>query len=340
MGLKSKVTSPKIRKSFLHYTKFDFSGMSLTPLRLIMNLNPGKVLSIILLSFISFAGWSQNSEGLREINGIPIYIKIMGKGEPLLIVHGGPGMNHSYFIPHLNKLAEKYQLIYYDQRACGKSGIPPMDSLSLSFFADDIEGIRQAAGVPQLNILAHSWGAIPAIQFAIKYPDKIKSLILCNAVPFNNEFDEEIKNKQLSRMTSQDSTDRSIIRGSLEFKSQKPEAYRKLLLFSFRHSFYDPSNIAKFQFDMPANYLWASQALFAGLSKDLASYNYYPQLRSFTFPVLIMHGADDALPLTSSKKAMEFFRYSSLQIFNKSGHFIFIDEPKKFLKGVNDFLKQ
>jgi proline iminopeptidase len=304
-----------------------------------MKLTPDKVLLIFLAYLLPFTGSAQNSEGLREINGVPLYLKIMGKGEPLLVVHGGPGMNHSYFIPHLDKLAERYQVIYYDQRACGKSGIPPADSLSLSFFADDIEGIRQAAGVPQINILAHSWGAIPAIQFAIKYPDKVKSLILCNAVPFNNEFDTEIKKAQLSRMTSQDSTDRSIIRGSLEFKSQKPEAYRKLLLFSFRHSFYNPENISKFQFDMPGNYLWANQALFAGLSKDLTSYNYYPLLRSFTFPVLIMHGSDDALPLAASKKTLEFVRNSSLQVFNKSGHFIFIEEPKKFLKAVSDFLK-
>jgi proline iminopeptidase len=313
--------------------------MSLSTLRPLMNLSPGKALLFsFLFFFLPFSGISQNSEGLREINGIPLYLKIMGKGEPLLIVHGGPGMNYSYFIPHLDKLAEKYQLIFYDQRASGKSGIPPPDSLSLSFFADDIEGIRQAAGVSQINIFAHSWGAIPAIQFAIKYPDKVKALILCNAVPFDNEFDAEIRNTQLSRMTSQDSTDRSIIRGSLEFKSQKPEAYRKLLLFSFRHSFYNPANISKFQFDMPANYLWANQALAAGLTKDLTSYNYYPQLRSLTFPVLVMHGADDALPLAASKKTLEFIRNSSLQIFNKSGHFIFIEEPKKFLRAVSDFL--
>jgi proline iminopeptidase len=60
-----------------------------------------------------------------------------GKGEPILFVHGGPGLNHSYFLPFMNRLAGSYHLIYYDQKSCGQAEIPTdtsdmrLDALSM-----------------------------------------------------------------------------------------------------------------------------------------------------------------------------------------------------------------
>ena len=61
-------------------------------------------------------------EGIKQINGIDIYYKIIGEGLPLVFVHGGPGLEHTYFLLHMNKLARDYQLIYFDQRCSGRSG--------------------------------------------------------------------------------------------------------------------------------------------------------------------------------------------------------------------------
>ena len=62
-------------------------------------------------------------EGLREINGTQLYTKVMGEGEPIVILHGGPGMDHTYFLPQMAELAETHKLIFFDQRVSGRSSL-------------------------------------------------------------------------------------------------------------------------------------------------------------------------------------------------------------------------
>ncbi len=295
--------------------------------------------AVVIFSLLPGYSFAQTSEGLQKINGTSLYIKTIGQGEPLLIIHGGPGMNHSYFMPHLNSLSKKFKIILYDQRACGQSATPATDSISLKFFVDDIDAIRNYLGVDKLNILSHSWGVIPAIEFGIRYPERINHLILCNPVPLSKDFDQEMATLQKSRLTKQDSVDRATLLASDEFKSANPEAYKKLLLLSFRHSFYKPSNYKKLHVDIPPNYSKSSRSLFTGLMPDLKTFDYYGAVTSFTFPVLIIHGKVDAIPLLSVKKTQSAIPDATLEVFQKSGHFVFIDEPKKFNSSIKRFLQ-
>ena len=68
---------------------------------------------------------------LIQVNGTELYAFTMGTGEPLLVIHGGPGMSHGYFLPHLESLTDKYQLIFYDHRASGQSSYD-VDSSSMT----------------------------------------------------------------------------------------------------------------------------------------------------------------------------------------------------------------
>src|SRR5688572_10152868 len=101
---------------------------------------------ILSLTFTLFASLAfaqmEDFAGRRKINGTNLYFSVKGEGDYLLVIHGGPGFNHSYFKPHLNPLENAFKVVYYDQRACGKSSIPASDSISLKFLVDDIEGIR------------------------------------------------------------------------------------------------------------------------------------------------------------------------------------------------------
>ncbi|MCB0494220.1 MAG: alpha/beta fold hydrolase [Cyclobacteriaceae bacterium] len=295
-------------------------------------------LSAPLLLILLYAGNvpAQTKEGLQELNGTPLYLKTIGEGEPIVVVHGGPGMNHSYFLPHLNRLAKKFQVTYYDQRASGRSPIPSV--ISLQSFADDIEAIRKYLGHDQIYLLAHSWGAIPAISYSLQHPDKVKGIIFCNPIPFSKAYDEEMKANQQNKLMGSDSTDRSIILGSPNFKAGKSSAYKKLLLLSFRHSFYKRPNFSKLNFEIPANYKEASQALYSGMGSELRSYDYYAEVKKFSFPVLILHGSADAIPLSASQQAMENLPNGTLEEFKKSGHFIFIEEPRKFTHVVSQFI--
>ena len=114
--------------------------------------------------------------GVQSINGTELFVKTMGKGEPILIVHGGPGLSHDYYLPHLESLAQDHQLIFYDQRVSGASLMNvDSSSINLDAFIEDIEALRKKFGIRVINLMAHSFGGLIAMNYAIKYPEKVKS---------------------------------------------------------------------------------------------------------------------------------------------------------------------
>jgi proline iminopeptidase len=83
-----------------------------------------KKLFLILLSLISLSSLGQkqnNKEAFKRVNSVDLFYRSMGEGEPIIAVHGGPGLDEGYFHPSLDPLSVKYKLISYDQRGSGRS---------------------------------------------------------------------------------------------------------------------------------------------------------------------------------------------------------------------------
>lgn len=296
-------------------------------------------LFILLSVFISLqaAGQSNRIEGRRKVNGTDLYMDIRGKGEYVLVVHGGPGLNHSYFQPYLDGMEKDFRLVYFDQRACGQSAIPPTDSISIKLMVDDIEDIRKELGIEKLNILSHSWGGVLAAWYGITYPSHVKKLIFCDPAMFSREYDAEAAALMRQKSTKQDSVDRAQImaKGDLDVPD-----YEKLFLLTFQLSAYNRSNISALHLNLPQNFKAANEALFTALSADPAMRaNLYDSLHSFHFPVLIVHGASDIIPLAAIKRLKEEIPQARIEIMNHSGHFPFVEEPEYFRKTVTQFLK-
>ncbi len=300
-------------------------------------MNP-KLLLFVSILHLCNSTFAQDKKEWVTINGHRTFIRTLGRGEPLLIIHGGPGLNQTYFHPHLNGLSKKNKLVFYDQRASGESAIPSNDSLRFSFLADDIESLRLWLGVEKINILAHSWGALVAVSYAKEYPSRIGKMILSNPVPLSKEYDQAMQKTQQSRFTSSDSTDRSIIMGSPDFKGGKAEAYQRLMMYTFRHSFHNPKNFQSLFLTLPSNFAKATGSLYRGMGADLQAYDWYGDVSGFTFPMLLIHGKHDAIPLASINRIQEQAKLSHLLIFEDSDHFPFIEERKKFIREVATFL--
>ena len=106
------------------------------------------------------------------------------EGRPIIIfVPGGPGGNHTVYLPITEHLLKYADLILFDPRGCGKSA--PNDSLycSIDHYIDDIEAIRRYFNLKQLILLGGSYGAMTSLGYAIKYPAYLKKLILLAGAP-------------------------------------------------------------------------------------------------------------------------------------------------------------
>jgi proline iminopeptidase len=117
-----------------------------------------------------------------QINGSDVFYSTIGQGPPIIIIHGGPVLDHTYLLTQMDELADNYRLIDYDQRACGKSSVEvDTSTMTLKRFADDIRILADSLGIKKPNILGHSWGGLIAIKYAISYPHHINKLILSNS---------------------------------------------------------------------------------------------------------------------------------------------------------------
>ncbi len=279
-------------------------------------------------------------EGMKEVNGTKLYCKVIGEGEPLLIIHGGPTWNHEYFLPHLMPLAHAYKLIFFDQRAAGKSAMVDSNEMSWGTMVEDIDGVRQAFGLDSVNILAHSWGCKLALLYAMEHPDRVKKMVLSDPIVMSHGFDSLQSALMASKVTSEDKQQFKELTHSEKFMKGDLGVIKELMMLNFKSGFYDTANMKFLELHLPDNFLQSSMVSMKGLMSDNKAYdkNYYPLMPELKMPVLIIHGMADNIVLQADQKLQQSLGNAQLVLFNKSGHFPFIEENDKFNKAVIGFL--
>lgn len=280
------------------------------------------------------------SEGRIEVNGTELYYKTMGSGEPIVIVHGGPVLDHSYLVPHLKPLAENYQLIFYDQRLSGRSSAE-VDSAEVTMqnFVDDIEGLRRELELGKINVLAHSWGGLLAMKYAIAYPGQVDRLVLSNPMPPSAALWQKEEIALSRRVTAADREARNKITATNAFRNREPAAIEEVMKLSFSRQFHDSSNINQLDLYIPGDYDKRS-GKFGLLMPELQSYDLIPALQKLQIPTLVIYGSDEPADTLSGPLLNNTIPNSEFVTIRESGHFPFIEQPDAFMEAVRTFLNE
>ena len=132
-----------------------------------------------LAFFLVTQSYAQNN-GYVSSDGVNIHYRVFGKGKPLLIINGGPGMNSDGFVSIARTLAKGYQTIIFDQRGTGKSFVsnPNSTNITMDLMVKDMEAIRKKLGFDSWVVFGQSFGGMLASYYATKYPNAIDGLIL------------------------------------------------------------------------------------------------------------------------------------------------------------------
>src|SRR5437763_7025185 len=118
-------------------------------------------------------------EGFVDAHGVLIYYKVVGHGAPLMIVHGGPGASHDYFLPYLMTLARTNKIIFIDERGSGRSErLEDATRYTVENMVEDVEAVRQALNLGKISLMGHSYGRVLAQAYAFKYQKNLTHLIL------------------------------------------------------------------------------------------------------------------------------------------------------------------
>lgn len=122
-----------------------------------------------------------------------LFVYEIGTGEPVVVLHGGPGGDFTYMLPVARGLERRFRFVFYDQRGSLRSRVVP-DSISMEHHMQDLEALRKGLGATRIRILSHSAGTLLAFEYLSAYPDRVRELVLVGALPHKNGeryFDEE-----------------------------------------------------------------------------------------------------------------------------------------------------
>lgn len=279
------------------------------------------------------------TEGFLEINGSQVYYKTMGEGEPLIILHGGPVLDHSYLLPHLEPLAEDFQLIFYDQRAAGQSSIDvDPKTMTLDGFIEDIEQVRQQLNLGRINLLGHSWGGMLAMNYAIKYDQNLNHLILSNASAPSVLDAQQEGLLVAQKMTKRDQDKLNNLTSSGLLRTEDPsDAINEMMMISYRVHMYDTANMDRLVLSIPKDFMLRSQA-YRTLNPDLANYDLYDQLPQVSTPTLVIFGESEPAVQLHANRMAGAFQNGELLVVKGTGHFPFIEAREKFVSTVKSFL--
>lgn len=304
------------------------------------------ILAVCLLPILQACGETEPQaeilieEGTASINDTEIFYKRMGEGEPIIVVHGGPVLDHSYLVPNFKPLAGNYELIYYDQRLSGRSSAN-VDSteITLANFIEDIEELRKEMGIEKMHLMAHSWGGLLAMKYAIKYPSNLNSLVLLNSMPASTDLWREESQIIAGEITSEDSLKRQELVRSDLMQNNPTEAIEQLLLISYRSQFNNPSLADSLDFYIPEDYMSRSRK-FSNLMAELMDYDLHDALDSLQVPTLLIYGESEPAVTLSGLDLDSTIQNSELVIIQDSGHFPFIEQPGDLIREIEQFLEQ
>lgn len=291
-------------------------------------------------------------EGFVDANNIMIYYKATGNGDPLLILHGGPGASHDYFLPYLLPLAKNNRLIFIDQRGSGRSQkLEDPSGYTVENMAEDVEAVRSALGLGKINLLGHSYGGVLAQAYALKYQENLSHLILCSTFHSTSKMNQ-VFNKMKEKMAPElrariDKMEQEGLYGhGKDYEKNRytndymlsawGEGYFPYLFNNRPDPNFDPMAMGINSWDLYRE-MWGSHGEFV-IDGNLSSVEYTEKLTSIKVLTLITVGDHDECDPSLSQEMQTKIPGSKLVIYPKSGHMTFVDQPILFISSINEFL--
>jgi proline iminopeptidase len=266
-----------------------------------------------------------------------LYYETLGsaEGTPLVVANGGPGFDHTYL--HLSDvwdvLAKTRKVVLYDQRGVGRSSpIARGQSCTLLDQIEDLEALRAQIGAERIDLLGHSWGGYLVMAYAARYPQHIQHLLIVDsAAPKFSDTVFLFKDVFPEGVAREDAVEFASRMGDKSARVRSLREYFSMLFYSPEKRDAALAKMADVDENVEVN---------ETIEHDLERFDLNPELAKYNFPTMVMTGRYDinVAPVVAYKihKAIPG---SQFVVFDQSGHLPFYEEPEKFLRSVESFLK-
>lgn len=277
-----------------------------------------------------------------KVNGHKVVAYSYGSGdEVLFLLNGGPGLPCDYLRdPHVPLAGQGYRIVTHDQLGTGTSDHPDDPSLwTLDRYVEEVETVLEALGLKQVHFLGHSWGGWCGIEYALRYPHRIKSMIWANTaadIPHLLGEIERIRDAlgsetvaMMQRFEASGRLDHPAYQAAVElldFRHFRRLAQRPLPGARSKAGFNEPIFV---QIQGPNEYYYTG---------SIRSFNRIADLHRLTQPVLIIGGEHDALTPACALRMKNEWPQAEIRIFRNSSHSPFYEEPEEYRATLRRFL--
>ncbi|MCT2409805.1 alpha/beta hydrolase [Chryseobacterium antibioticum] len=302
-----------------------------------------KTIYLLLFLFLfatAVSAQKSSSEDIFETSDhVKIKYKVSGKGEACLYVPGGPGQGYpSFELMGGNHLEKNMKMIYMDQRGSGQSGTS--ENYHLEAMVQDIEELRQHLKLDKIFLLAHSFGGIIAVNYAKKYPQHTKGLILSNITLhfLNNESVKEQIEYGNSLLLQKNKV---VPEDSLSIELSKISAALRKKRMGYKFLTEDIETIKQMdKIDSLHPRIIDFGMAVISKPKEFPEYyaDYAPATKTIHVPVLIITGKKDKAVGTQHYKTFQFPDQKVVSI--DGGHLLYYEKNRKFINSVWHFVSR
>ena len=256
----------------------------------------------------------------------------------MILLHGGPGLDHRSFGDYLDPLADAYRLVLVDQRAQGRSECSPEETWTLERMAADIPALAGALGLERYALLGHSYGAIVALQNAVDFPGGAAQTIVSSGVPSARYLADVDAN--LAAFEPEELRERVTQSWEREKHVTTEEELASLLSDQLPFHFGDPLDprIAEFERRTDGG-AYSPDVLRHFANAEYGGIEVEDRLATVTQPVLVLAGRlDRTCSVAAAEVLAAALPDAELVLFEESGHMTFVEENERYLEVVRDFL--
>ncbi|HEY4955885.1 MAG TPA: alpha/beta hydrolase [Gemmatimonadaceae bacterium] len=279
------------------------------------------------------------TSGFTTSTPVPLYWARYGPPDApkLIVLHGGPGAHHDYLLPQMLHLAERYDVIFYDQRGGGRSRSDDREPVTWRTHVEDLAKVIRELGLDPLSIVGYSWGGLLAILYALEAAGDSSlpapsRLVLIEAAPLAREYRQQFETEFAKRQKGpaiQRMRDELAASG---LRESNPKAWRQATFeLSVAGYFADPENTRDLT---PFRVIGRIQQ---SVWDSLGDYDLIPRLGEISCPVLVVHGRNDPIPLESAVKGAEAMK-AQLVLLDDCGHVPYVEQPARLFAAVDAFL--
>ena len=286
------------------------------------------------------------NEGFVQSGPERLYVRDVGQGLPIVVVHGGPDFDHEYLLPEMDRLADSFHLVYYDQRGRGRSfsGQPP-DNVTMATEVDDLDRVREWFGFDSMAVLGHSWGGLLAMEYAIRHPERVSHLILMNSAPASRA-DAIALRGELTRRKSPAQIERmNELSSDLRFRAGDVDTDAQYYRIHFGTTLRNPEHldalVRRLRSAFTEDGIAAAREIENRLYEDTwqrDDYDLIPALRQLDIPTLLIGGADDFVPCDVVDHIANAIPGSRLVRLADCGHFAYLEQPDEVRSTIAEFM--